>query len=217
MPAGRIGARRPLAALASGPVLMRSLEGLARLRHAGDDPARPNKTQQATSRVATPRGESKHQARGSRLSVKDVGRTEPRAELSKMIDVGMQLKSDEMIDFLELHDLSVEYHFDRLHEGQSDSYSVESEELPIELRFDAEQRCTTIFVRDPAAALTTGIVSFPNLRSPKEVEEYARSNRLALRRGPSWLRCDGPVLCHHYEFAADRLTRVTIMSSKVAP
>ncbi len=75
MPAGRIGARRPLAALASGPVLMRSLEGLARLRHAGDDPARPNKTQQATSRVATPRGESKHQARGSRLSVKDVGQT----------------------------------------------------------------------------------------------------------------------------------------------
>ncbi|MFN8825929.1 MAG: hypothetical protein ACK501_13235 [Planctomycetota bacterium] len=122
-----------------------------------------------------------------------------------------------MIDFLELYDLSVEYHFDRLHEGQSDSYSVESEDPAIDLLFDAEQRCTTIFVCDPAAALKTGIVSFPNLQSPKEVEEHALINRLALRRGPSWLRCDGPVRCHHYEFSGDRLTRVTIMSSDRAP
>ena len=122
-----------------------------------------------------------------------------------------------MIDVLELHDLSVEYHFDRLHEGESDSYSVESEDPAIELRFDAEKRCTTIFVHDPAEALRTGIVSFPNLRSSKEVEEHARTNHLKLRRGPSWLRCDGPVLSHHYEFVGERLTLVTIMSSGHAP
>jgi len=111
----------------------------------------------------------------------------------KGVDVGMYLKCDEMIDFLELYDLSVEYHFDRLHEGQSDSYSVESKDPAIDLLFDAEQRCTTIFVRDPDAALKTVIVAFPNLRSPKQVEEHAQSNRLVLRRGPSWLRCDESV------------------------
>jgi len=37
-----------------------------------------------------------------------------------MIDVGMHLKSGEMVDFLELYDLPVLYHFDRLNEGESD-------------------------------------------------------------------------------------------------
>lgn len=113
--------------------------------------------------------------------------------------------------------LSVDCHFDRLHEVQSDWYSVESEDPAIELRFNAEQRCTTIFVRDPAAALKTGVVSFPDLRSRQEVEEHARLNHIKLRRGVSWIRCDGPVLCHHYQFAGDRLTLVTIMSSATAP
>ena len=44
-----------------------------------------------------------------------------------MIDIGMCLKSDEVIDLLEGYDLPVQYHFDRLHEGESDSYSVESQ------------------------------------------------------------------------------------------
>lgn len=129
-----------------------------------------------------------------------------------MIDIGMLLKSDEMIDFLELYDLSVGYHFDRLHEGQSDSYNVESKEPPLELKLDAEQRCTTIFVRDPAAVLDAGLVSFPNLRSSREIEEYAKTNGLVLRRRSSWFRCDGPSRCHHYEFAGDKVTMVTIMS-----
>ena len=79
-----------------------------------------------------------------------------RAGETEMIDIGMRLKSDEVIDFVELYDLSVEYHFDRLHEGESDFYTVESEDLSLDLRFDADQRCNAIFVRDPGAALAKG-------------------------------------------------------------
>ena len=134
-----------------------------------------------------------------------------------MIDVGMLLKSDEVVDFLELYDLPVQYHFDRLHEGESDSYTVESEDLSLELRFDADQRCITIFVRDPAAALAQGLVSFPNLQSPAEIEAYAKENALTLSRGGSWLRCDGVARCVHYEFADDELKMVTVMSPNAAP
>ena len=134
-----------------------------------------------------------------------------------MIDVGMPLKSDEVIDLLELYDLPVQYHFDRLHEGASDSYTVESEELSLELRFDADQRCTTIFIRDPAAALARGIVSVPDLRAPAEIEAYANANALTLIRGPSWLRCDGVARCIHYELDGDELRMVTVMSPDVAP
>ncbi|HET9956936.1 MAG TPA: hypothetical protein VFQ61_20710 [Polyangiaceae bacterium] len=134
-----------------------------------------------------------------------------------MIDVGILLKSDEMIDFLESFDLPVQYHFDRLHEGESDSYSVESDDISLELHFDADQRCTTIFIRDPEAALSHGLVSFPHLHSPAAVESYARNHGLTLRRGPNWLRCDGPTRCVHYQFAADKLTMVTLMSPDTAP
>jgi hypothetical protein len=134
-----------------------------------------------------------------------------------MIDVGMRLKSDEVIDFLERHDLPVQYHFDRLHEGESDSYTVESEELSLELRFDAEQRCITIFIRDPAAALAQGLVSFPDLQSPAAIEAYAKAKDLTLSRGASWLRCDGTARSIHYEFDDDELKMVTVMSSDTAP
>lgn len=134
-----------------------------------------------------------------------------------MIDVGTQLKSDEMIDLLETYDLSVLYEFDRLHEGESDSYTVESEELSLALRFDEHQSCTTIFVFAPAVATGKKFVSFPELESPAEIEAYAARHALKLRKGRGWLRCDGPERCVHYEFEGDELTKVTIMSAATAP
>jgi hypothetical protein len=134
-----------------------------------------------------------------------------------MIDVGMHLKSDEVIDFLELYDLSVEYHFDRLHEGENDSYTVESDALSLDLRFDTDQRCNAIFIRDPGVALSKGLVSFPLLTSPTEIEAYAKVNALTLIKGASWLRCDGAARSLHYEFAGDELKMVTIMSRDAAP
>jgi hypothetical protein len=134
-----------------------------------------------------------------------------------MIDIGTHLKSDEVIDFLETYDLSVQYHFDRLHEGESDSYTVENGELSLDMRFDADQRCTAIFLRDPAAALARELLSFPDLQSPAEVEAYAKANAVTLKRGPSWLRCDGPDRCLHFEFDGDHLKMVTIMSRSTAP
>jgi hypothetical protein len=134
-----------------------------------------------------------------------------------MIDVGMHLKGDEMIEFLELYDLPVQYHFDRLHEGDSDSYTVESVGFPLELQFDADQRCTAIFIREPGSALAQRLVAFPLLTSRAEIEAYAKANALTLARGPSWLRCDATSRCLHYEFAGDVLKMVTIMSSDAAP
>lgn len=134
-----------------------------------------------------------------------------------MIDIGMHLKSDEVVDLLELHDLRVEYHFDRLHEGEPDSYTVESEELSLALRFDSGQRCTTIFIQDPQAAIAQGLVSFPDVRSPADIIAYGKANAVAVVRGPSWLRCDGAERCIHYEFEGETLKMVTLMSPDVAP
>jgi hypothetical protein len=134
-----------------------------------------------------------------------------------MIEIGMLLKSDEVIDFLEYYDLKVEYHFDRLREGDSDAYTVESEELSLDMRFDAEQRCINIFVRDIQMALARGVVSFPDLQSPAAIEEYANANSLTLKRGPSWLRVDDSKRCVHYKFEGSELKMVTIVSSDVAP
>src|SRR5688500_9247368 len=106
-------------------------------------------------------------------------------ERDTMLDIGMQLKSEEMIELLEAHDLAVHYHFDRLDEGQEDSYTVECEELSLELHFDAAQRCTTIFVRDPELAADEELVAFPDVRTPAEIEAYARSAGARLVRGPS--------------------------------
>jgi len=97
------------------------------------------------------------------------------------------------------------------------SYTVECEELSLDLRFDADQRCISIFIRDPVPAAVKELVSFPNLRSPVEVEEYAKSNALALVSGPRWLRCDGPTRCLHFEFDGAERKMVTIMSTDVVP
>lgn len=134
-----------------------------------------------------------------------------------MIDIQMHLKSEEMIDFLESYDLSVKYHFDRIDEGEEDSYTVECEELALELRFNADQHCTTIFLRDPDVVEEEGLVSFPNLKTPAEIEAYAQSQGLKLTRRDSFLRCDGPERVFHYEFNGNDLAMITIMASSVAP
>jgi len=134
-----------------------------------------------------------------------------------MIDLGMRLKDDEMIEFLETFDLEVVYEFDRLHEGTDDSYTVESEELSLELLFDADQHCTTIFLHDPPSALERGLVSFPDLRSAAEIRAYARDHSLVLREGANWLRCDGPERCVHYKFEGEEVDMVTLMTRAVAP
>jgi hypothetical protein len=134
-----------------------------------------------------------------------------------MLDIGMLLRSEEMIEFLESFELHVHYHFDRLDEGEDDSYSVSCEEIGLELLFDADQRCKTIFVTDIDAVEAEDLVSFPNLKSPAEVEAYAAREGLLLKRGDSWLRCDGPERCFHYEFDGAAVTRITVMSPATAP
>lgn len=134
-----------------------------------------------------------------------------------MIDIGMALKSDSVIEFLERYDLSVRYEFDRLHEGQTDSYTVVCEELAMELRFNAEQTCSTVFMRDPGSVVESGLVQAPLLQSPLEVEAYAKENSLAFVQGFGWCRCDGAARSLHYEFVDGTLTRVTVMAADVVP
>jgi hypothetical protein len=141
----------------------------------------------------------------------------PISQVDQMLDINMHLKSEEMVDFLESQDLDVIYKFDRLDEGEEDSYSVICDTLGLELHFDAAQSCTTIFMADLDAVLEEGLVDFPDLRTPSEVEAYAHRAGLRLIRGASFLRCDSPERCIHYEFDGTHLVRVTVMSPAVAP
>ncbi len=59
--------------------------------------------------------------------------------------LGRALKSDELLDLIELQDLKIQYHVDTLHENTPDSYSARSEDLAFELLFNENQILTTVF------------------------------------------------------------------------
>jgi hypothetical protein len=64
----------------------------------------------------------------------------------KLVDyLGQMMRSQDIIDLLEMNDLDVIYDFDRFNEGGDDTYRVSAFDLGFEMRFDKSQRLATIF------------------------------------------------------------------------
>lgn len=141
--------------------------------------------------------------------------------------LGSELKSPEIIELLELHDVDVAYDFDRLSEGQQDVYWAPLKNDGLLLKFGQEQRLRTIFVYvksaegyDPCDLSKYDVESF---MSVDDAASFAkREGRPATSRdlgpdGPHWIRIDFGDYSVHYEFSEAELTRITLMVASAVP
>lgn len=138
--------------------------------------------------------------------------------------LGKELKSDDLLDLLETHDVEVIYDYDRTNENIPDKYWATIHELGMQLRFNEQQRLTTIFLSltpdDGFATADLGQSDLPSFDSKQEVRDFALQNFISTTEGESeffgtqhdWIRLDYADYSIHYEFG-DALTH---LNSKLA-
>ena len=134
------------------------------------------------------------------------------------------LKSDDLIDLLEMHDAEVTYHYDRCHENLPDSYSTQIAALGIELTFDEHQKLETIFIPVSDVNVTQAfdgeITPFSSLQ---EAVAFAEQDRLPFRQGRSelfgiprvWIRIQHSGHFAHYEYEQDQLAKISLTKRDV--
>lgn len=146
-------------------------------------------------------------------------------KLSELL--GAELKSPEIIETLQLHDVDVAYDFDRLSEGQPDVYWAPFRNEGLLFKFGQEQRLQTIFVYVqsaegyvPCDLSKYGVDSF---MSVEDAASFAKKEgREATSRdlrpdGPHWIRINFGDHSVHYQFGNAGLTRITFMIAEVVP
>jgi len=136
--------------------------------------------------------------------------------------LGKELKSDDLLDLLETHDVEVVYDYDRTHENIPDKYWATVHELGMQLRFDEQQRLTTIFLSlMPVEGFTTADLGQTDIRSfgsKQEVRDFASENVIATTEGETeffgtkhdWIRLDYSNYSVHYDFGDGPLKKVTL-------
>jgi len=132
------------------------------------------------------------------------------------------LKSDDIIDLLEVHDIDVIYDFDRLHENIPDQYWAACHALGIQMKFDQNQILKTIFIHltnvdgfTPADLLDSDISVFT---SKQKVRNYALENNIETTEGQTsffgeehdWIRFDYPDYKIHYDFGDGHLRKISL-------
>ena len=141
--------------------------------------------------------------------------------------IGLSLKDPQIIELLERHEADVVYDFDRLFENQPDTYWAHLYSQGLLLKFNARQFLTTIFVyirpTDEYAAHRSKKLEFEVFPSLERACAFAESRSLefissAGKEGiPEWVRIAHPTCYVHYQFSAEGLSLVTIMSLESAP
>jgi len=134
------------------------------------------------------------------------------------------LKSDEIIDLLEMNDAEVTYDFDRSHENMPDSYSTQIADLGLELTFDEHQKLQTIFIKvadvDVTQAFDGEITPFASMG---QALAFAEKTGLPIRQGRSelcgiprhWIRLQHPSHFAHYEYQSEQLTQISLTTRDV--
>jgi hypothetical protein len=140
--------------------------------------------------------------------------------------LGKTLKSDEVIDLLEVHGVEVTYDFDRSHENMPDIYWAAARDLGLLFRFDESQVLGTIFIylenKDgfkPADLRESDLQLF---HTKKAVRDYAVVNRIPIKEGQGnflgtkhdWIRFDFPDYSIHYDFGDGPLKQITLSRDK---
>ena len=138
--------------------------------------------------------------------------------------LGRALKSDDLIELIELHDLNILYHIDTLHENTPDSYSVQSEELGFELLFDENQILKTIFhIIAPGDSIEAQAIDIgvPLYKSLEEAQRAATSLGASfdmredvviseLGLNVSWAKLTFHDHSRHYQYSSKGLERLTL-------
>ena len=149
----------------------------------------------------------------------------------KLVDyLGKDLKSDEMIDLLQAHDLEVIYSFDRFHEGSPDEYNITDAAAGFQMRLDENQKVRTVFCYMGAeggiSAVDREIIGVPILNSISDVRrasdtmecEFSSNEGIEfLGRVLSWAKLTFGARAWHYEFEGGALRKITLMENWSAP
>jgi hypothetical protein len=140
--------------------------------------------------------------------------------------LGRLLKDDDVINILDGMEMDVIYDFDRLHEGQPDTYWAASQEAGIQLSFDAAQTLDTIFLyitpSDGFAAFSQRDCDVPFFMTTAEVQAFGEAQHLQVSKGRAdflgvsrdWLRLGFGAYSVHYEFRAGSLALITVSRSE---
>ena len=133
-----------------------------------------------------------------------------------------QLKSEELIDLLETHDVDVVYDYDRIYENIPDQYWASLRDIGIQLKFDENQKLSSIFIflheEDgfcPADLSGSDLLVFD---TKADVKTYAAENGIGTSEGSGeflgvphdWIRFDFPDFAIHYDFGGGSLKKVSL-------
>jgi hypothetical protein len=136
--------------------------------------------------------------------------------------LGKSLKSDELLDMFETHDVEVIYEYDRCHENLPDEYWAKCEGLGTQFAFDEYQVLKSIHIHLTSedgytpADLSASDIEFFGAKS--EVQSYAEKRGIAAAQGRAnflgqdrdWIKLDYSSHSVHYEFRDRSLSLVTI-------
>jgi hypothetical protein len=141
--------------------------------------------------------------------------------------LGCHLKDDDVIEVLEHFDIRVVYEFDRTHENIDDEYWAAAAAAGFQLRFDQDQKLTTIFhYIQPAegfSSFDSGSLGVPLYTkfADAEREFLASGRRYVQSKGESgspwfqrWIKADHDAFTAHYEFDDDGMCRLVTIGAK---
>jgi len=139
--------------------------------------------------------------------------------------LGKFLKDDDVIEVLEHYDMRVIYDFDRTHENIDDIYWAAAKELGFQLRFDKDQRLTTVFfyisAREGFSPIDRALLDVPIFESFDEAQSASVSQGLPHKASPGepgsktykwWIRLEFGPYTVHYQFKEGKLVAVTLSS-----
>jgi hypothetical protein len=132
--------------------------------------------------------------------------------------VGLNLKSDEIIEVLDDYELEVAYDFDRLHENTEDVYWASSRNAGFQLRFNERQVLDVIFMyltpRDsfqPIDPAVTGVKLFRSFAAARTEFVEKVVPWVESKTAGHWIKGTFQDHTIHYEFGEDHsLQLVTV-------
>lgn len=136
--------------------------------------------------------------------------------------LGQKLKSPDVMDLLETHDVDVIYDFDRTYENLPDSYWAPLEDKGIQLKFDQDQNLNVIFVyrkeKEGFSIADTEFVGIEGFDTYDEVKKMTIEKAIPTTEGEAdflgektkWIRLEHDDHSVHYSFDPTNPDKITI-------
>lgn len=137
--------------------------------------------------------------------------------------LGMKLKEDDVIDVLEVHDMTVIYEFDRTHENIGDFYWSTSQSDGFQFRFDKDQVLDVIFLYITAnegfEPIDCSTLDFRIYNTFDEAKNSFDAEGIPYQQSAGnvgsstykwWIKGDFGSYTRHYQYKNDSLLMVTL-------